>query len=229
MPNLVIVESPTKAKTIGKFLPKEFVVKSSYGHIRDLPENEMGIDIAHNFRPTYIIPDDKGKIVSALPLPDGRWVVTLQDTAIGQSLYLWSGYSALILLHRGHGLMNGGRDESAPCAAATAALLCVEADANQPPRLVRISLDGTPPDIVDEPNRKGFAYGTRAGHPECGEELFVVQFDETSTAVRIEIIAFSKPGTWWVRLGAPIGRRLQAFVTRRYIRAVRESVDRSRV
>lgn len=96
---------------------------------------------------------DKGKIVSALPLPDGRWVVTLQDTAIGQSLYLWSGYSAPILLHRGHGLMNGGRDESAPCAAATAALLCVEADANQPPRLVRISLDGTPPDIVDEPNR----------------------------------------------------------------------------
>ncbi|MBT1255751.1 DUF1990 domain-containing protein [Rhodococcus erythropolis] len=83
--------------------------------------------------------------------------------------------------------------------------------------------------VVDDANRKGFAYGTRAGHPECGEELFVVQFDETSQAVRIEIVAFSKPGTWWVRLGAPIGRRVQAFVTRRYIRAVRASVDRSRV
>ena len=53
---LVIVESPTKAKTISKFLGKNFKVKSSYGHVRDLPEKEMGLDIKNNFEPQYIIP-----------------------------------------------------------------------------------------------------------------------------------------------------------------------------
>lgn len=74
--------------------------------------------------------------------------------------------------------------------------------------------------VVDEPNRAGFAYGTRHGHPECGEESFIVHFDEIGNEVRLEITAFSKPGTWWVRVGAPIGRLVQAWVTRRYIRAV---------
>lgn len=74
--------------------------------------------------------------------------------------------------------------------------------------------------VVDEPDRRGFAYGTRRGHPECGEESFIVTFDEVSKQVRLEITAFSKPGTWWVRLGAPIGRLVQKWVTRRYIRAV---------
>lgn len=53
---LIIVESPTKAKTISKFLGKAFTVKSSYGHIRDLPSKEMGIDIEHGFAPEYEIP-----------------------------------------------------------------------------------------------------------------------------------------------------------------------------
>ncbi len=53
---LVIVESPTKAKTISKFLPKEYKVESSFGHIRDLPARDMGIDIEHNFEPKYVIP-----------------------------------------------------------------------------------------------------------------------------------------------------------------------------
>lgn len=53
---LVIVESPTKAKTISKFLGSTFTVKSSYGHVRDLPKKEMGIDIEHDFEPKYIIP-----------------------------------------------------------------------------------------------------------------------------------------------------------------------------
>ena len=53
---LVIVESPTKAKTISKFLGKKYTVKSSYGHIRDLPEKKMGIDIENNFQPEYVIP-----------------------------------------------------------------------------------------------------------------------------------------------------------------------------
>ena len=54
---LVIVESPTKAKTISKFLSKDYSVESSFGHIRDLPAKELGIDIKNNFEPTYVIPD----------------------------------------------------------------------------------------------------------------------------------------------------------------------------
>lgn len=60
---LVIVESPTKAKTISKFLGKSYSVKSSYGHVRDLPKKEMGIDIEHDFKPRYIIPTAaKGRV-----------------------------------------------------------------------------------------------------------------------------------------------------------------------
>jgi len=54
--NLIIVESPTKAKTIGNFLGKGYIVESSYGHVRDLPKSKMGVDIEHDFAPAYIIP-----------------------------------------------------------------------------------------------------------------------------------------------------------------------------
>lgn len=65
-PNLVIVESPAKAKTIEKFLGKEFRVLSSYGHIRDLSKVDMGVDIEKNFLPDYIIPSDKENLVAEL-------------------------------------------------------------------------------------------------------------------------------------------------------------------
>lgn len=54
--NLVIVESPTKSKTISRFLGGDFVVKSSYGHVRDLPKGNLGVDIEHKFKPKYVIP-----------------------------------------------------------------------------------------------------------------------------------------------------------------------------
>ncbi|MGC0364143.1 uncharacterized protein (UPF0548 family) [Rhodococcus sp. 27YEA15] len=79
---------------------------------------------------------------------------------------------------------------------------------------------------VNEVNRQGFAYGTRAGHPECGEESFVVRFDPATEQVSVEIVAFSKPGTWWVRLGTPVGRRVQRSMTRRYLDSVRDNVSR---
>jgi DNA topoisomerase-1 len=63
---LVIVESPTKANTIGKFIGKEYKVESSYGHVRDLPRSRFGIDLEHNFEPTYIIPVKAKKRVSEL-------------------------------------------------------------------------------------------------------------------------------------------------------------------
>ena len=63
---LVIVESPTKAKTIGKILGKHYVIKSSMGHVRDLPPGRLGVDVEDNFRPTYEIIKNKRKIVKDL-------------------------------------------------------------------------------------------------------------------------------------------------------------------
>ena len=66
MSNLVIVESPAKAKTIEGFLGSDFTVRSCYGHIRELPKKGDPIDVENNFNPTYIIPQDKKKVVSEL-------------------------------------------------------------------------------------------------------------------------------------------------------------------
>ncbi len=66
MKNLVIVESPAKAGTIEKFLGKEYTVKSSKGHIRDLQERKLSVDIEHGFAPEYVIPADKRKLVGEL-------------------------------------------------------------------------------------------------------------------------------------------------------------------
>ena len=64
--NLVIVESPAKAKTIEKFLGKDFKVMSSYGHIRDLRKKDISIDLDNDFAPVYEIPSDKKELVKEL-------------------------------------------------------------------------------------------------------------------------------------------------------------------
>ncbi len=64
--NLVIVESPAKAKTIEGYLGKEYRVKSSFGHVRDLPKDNQAIDIEHGFKPTYEIPKDKKDVINQL-------------------------------------------------------------------------------------------------------------------------------------------------------------------
>ena len=63
---LIIVESPTKAKTISRFLSKDYVVESSFGHVRDLPKSKLGIDIDNNFQPTYLIPLKAKKVIGNL-------------------------------------------------------------------------------------------------------------------------------------------------------------------
>ncbi len=63
---LVIVESPTKAKTISKFLGSDFVVRSSYGHVRDLPKSKLGVDTEHGFKPTYVIPTKAKQVIADL-------------------------------------------------------------------------------------------------------------------------------------------------------------------
>ncbi|HTN07911.1 type I DNA topoisomerase [Agriterribacter sp.] len=81
--NLLIVESPAKAKTIEKILGEDFEVKSCYGHIRDLEKNDMGIDINNQFEPRYIVPEEKEKVVKelkSLAKKSGEvWLATDED------------------------------------------------------------------------------------------------------------------------------------------------------
>jgi DNA topoisomerase I len=81
--NVVIVESPAKANTIEKFLGKDFLVTSSYGHIRDLEKKDMGIDVKNHFTPKYIIPEDKKTVVRELKKltkkADTIWLATDED------------------------------------------------------------------------------------------------------------------------------------------------------
>jgi uncharacterized protein (UPF0548 family) len=74
--------------------------------------------------------------------------------------------------------------------------------------------------VLDEPNHRGFAYGTLPGHAETGEELFAVRYDPTSDAVTAEVTAFSRHGTWWSRLAGPFTALVQRTVSKRYVRAV---------
>jgi DNA topoisomerase-1 len=81
--NLLIVESPAKAKTIEKILGVDFEVKSCYGHIRDLEKDDMGIDIKNNFQPRYKVPDEKAKVVKELKQlakkADEVWLASDED------------------------------------------------------------------------------------------------------------------------------------------------------
>ena len=83
MNSVVIVESPAKAKTINKFLGKDFTVKSSIGHIRDLVEGELGVDVNNNFQPKYEVPAKKKKVVAELKKiakgADVVWLATDED------------------------------------------------------------------------------------------------------------------------------------------------------
>ena len=81
--NLVIVESPAKAKTIQKYLGKDFTVKSSFGHIRDLPEKKLSVDVNAGFAPEYVIPAEKKKVVAELKKAAGEaetvWLASDED------------------------------------------------------------------------------------------------------------------------------------------------------
>lgn len=81
--NLVIVESPAKAKTIEGYLGKDFIVKSSFGHVRDLSTKELGIEVANHFKPIYEVMPDKKKVISELKkLADNSetvWLATDED------------------------------------------------------------------------------------------------------------------------------------------------------
>lgn len=81
------------------------------------------------------------------------------------------------------------------------------------PALVRVVY------IVDEPRRKGFAYGTLPGHPESGEESFILELHD-GDEVTFTISAFSRPNSLLARIGAPLTRAVQSSITNRYLRSV---------
>jgi uncharacterized protein (UPF0548 family) len=89
------------------------------------------------------------------------------------------------------------------------------------PRLLGVRAPVRVVHVIDEPGRKGFAYGTLPGHPESGEESFVVE-QWPDGAVTIEIRAFSRPASLLARLGGPATRAVQRHVTERYLAALRE-------
>ncbi|NEB77171.1 DUF1990 domain-containing protein [Streptomyces sp. SID14478] len=107
---------------------------------------------------------------------------------------------------RGAGLSVTPGDEAREGADAVLRLLWLRI----PCRVVRVVRDG---------DRTGFAYGTLPGHPECGEEAFLVERDADGT-VWFRVRAFSRPGRWYARVGGPVARAVQSWVTRRYLRAV---------
>jgi len=74
--------------------------------------------------------------------------------------------------------------------------------------------------VTDQPNRRGFAYGSLPGHAVSGEEMFGVRYDPADEGVYSEVVAFSRPATWWSRLGAPVLTLAQRVVTDRYLTAV---------
>lgn len=100
--NLVIVESPTKAKTISKFLGSGYKIESSYGHIRDLPENTFGVDVKNNFEPTYVIaPKAKRNLAKLKKLAEKADTVVLatDEDREGEAI-AWHLSAALKISHR---------------------------------------------------------------------------------------------------------------------------------
>jgi uncharacterized protein (UPF0548 family) len=74
--------------------------------------------------------------------------------------------------------------------------------------------------VVDEPDRRGFAYGTLPGHAESGEEAFMVRYDPATDQVLAEVTAFSRHATWWSTVAGPVTSLLQRVVTKRYLTAL---------
>jgi len=87
MRTLIIVESPAKARTLGNLLSKDYTVKASVGHIRDLSPHEVGVDVDNAFRPTYVIVEGKQDVVAGLRKAAGlaNTVVLAIDPDIGCS------------------------------------------------------------------------------------------------------------------------------------------------
>jgi len=150
---------------------------------------------------------------TAASLPDGYDHIR-RDRVLGHGPATFAGASAQLLsweLHRRSGLTV--QASSATAAEGVNVLLGFGLGR------LRLGIPCRVVQVVDEATRRGFAYGTLVGHPESGEERFVIEMRE-SGEVAIVVTAFSKPALWWSHLGRPVGRRVQAAVTNRYLAAL---------
>ncbi len=102
---MVIVESPTKAKTLSTILGKDFVVKASMGHVRDLPKSGLGVDVEHNFTPEYVVPDKAKKVISELKkyTKDATKVILATDPDREGEAIAWHLKELLKLKEEGYG------------------------------------------------------------------------------------------------------------------------------
>jgi uncharacterized protein (UPF0548 family) len=147
------------------------------------------------------------------PLPSG-YAHVRRSKGIGHGTEAYEAASARLLaweLHRGAGLRVLASHDSA--VERCDVLLGIG------PAPLRLAVPCRVVREVDEPDRCGFAYGTLHGHPEAGEEEFLVRIGDDGT-VEVVITAFSRPATWWARLGSPVARRAQTAVTSRYLSAL---------
>ncbi|GAB2695175.1 DUF1990 family protein [Thalassiella azotivora] len=157
----------------------------------------------------------RGTLTGGCP-PGYRWVEYRTDLGAGDRV--WRAATEAVMtwrMHRGAGLRvlaDGPRAE-----VGVTVVLGLGVGPLQVPIPCRVVA------VVDEPDSAGFAYGTLPGHPVAGEELFVVERD--GGRVRLRVVAFSRPATWWARAGAPLTRVVQRVVTGRYLRAVQHAVD----
>ncbi|MGR4892716.1 Atxe2 family lasso peptide isopeptidase [Sphingopyxis sp. LARHCG72] len=118
------------------------------------PEDAIAAAIAATECDRPMLRCDRPRLSSSLPLGDGRWAVTTIDDGLGQRIHVWDDRrKRLQLVRAARGLLNGGRRERSRCAAAENALFCVEAAADQPPRLVRLRFDGGPLQVIAAPNK----------------------------------------------------------------------------
>ncbi|MGA9871978.1 MAG: DUF1990 domain-containing protein [Rhodococcus sp. (in: high G+C Gram-positive bacteria)] len=143
------------------------------------------------------------------PLPAG-YHHTDRRVRIGSGRPAYASAAQALLgwdMHRGAGLRV---DASAPTAVVDAEVVLSLGPVRIPCRVVY---------VVDEVDRTGFAYGTLAGHPEQGEERFVVELDGDGS-VYVHIVAFSRPGRWFTKIGGPAGRLVQRVFTSRYCAAL---------
>lgn len=147
---------------------------------------------------------------TAGPLPDGYHHLH-RSAAIGTGRQRFTEAGDKVMrwgMQRGAGI---GVDATTETAEVGSELLIALGPIHAPCRVVY---------VVDEDDHRGFAYGTLPGHPETGEELFAVRYDPASDTVYAEVTAFSRHGTWWSRLGAPVTALMQRLVTNRYMTAV---------
>ncbi|MFG2194116.1 DUF1990 family protein [Streptomyces sp. NPDC048639] len=168
-------------------------------------------------RPTY--PQELTGTTLTTALPRGYAHLT-HRVRLGEGEAVFARAAAYVLdwgVQRGSGL--AVYPASPPAPGATALVVVAPPGLRRPRLVVPCRVVAT----VSERDRAGFAYGTLPGHPECGEESFVVVRDEQG-AVWFEVRAFSRGGRWYARLGGPLTRWVQRAAASRYLRAVAAAV-----